>query len=112
MSGYLNDDKSLANGIPDRSIGPETGSSGNATMTNKAGTSQGTNESADSRPAPAAGLGDSALEGGEREEEARSFARSRAQSEPGYEPDRLDTDVESAAQHIADGDDRVKHDHD
>ncbi len=110
MSGYLNDDKSLANGIPNRTIGPETGSSGNATMTNKAGTSEGTNESPDARPAPAAGLDGTIDVAPEREEEARSFARRRAESESGYEPDLLDTDEETAAQHIADGDDRVKHD--
>ena len=105
MPGYLNDDKSLANGIPDRTIGPETGSSGNATMTNRGGTSQGTNEAADSRPAPAAGLGGSKPT--VEVDEERSFAPSGLEAEPGLLPE---TDEESAAQQIADGGDRPKHD--
>ncbi len=104
MPGFLNNDQSLANGIPDRTIGPETGSSGNATMTNRGGTSQGTNEAADTRPPPAAGIGDSKTGA---KEEKRSFSHEDRESEPGLFPD---ADEESAAQQIADGGDRTKHD--
>jgi len=108
MPGFLNNDQSLANGIPDRTIGPETGSSGNATMTNHGGTSQGTNEAADTRPPPAAGMGDATTgdkTGGKKEE--RSFSRKDRDSDPGLFPE---TDEETAAQQIADGGDRTKHD--
>lgn len=56
MSGYIKDENSLAAGIPDRTIGPETGSYGNAIMTNKGDTAQGTNQAHESYPAPAAGF--------------------------------------------------------
>ena len=109
MPGYIKDENSLANGIPDRTISPETGSFGNATMTNKGDTSEGTNQDHESRPAPAAGLGGSELatdDMGER----RSFADG-ADSEAGFP----ETDVEPVYQQIADGGDRFdpdKHLHD
>ena len=54
MPGYIKDENSLATGIPDRTIGPETGSFGNATMTNKGDTAEGTNQDHEGRPPPAA----------------------------------------------------------
>jgi hypothetical protein len=110
MAGFKNDDNSIANGIPARHIGPETGSSGDATMTNKGGTSEGTNEASDSIPAPAAGL-EAPIYTGSELDDTRSFASGPS---AGYRTDAglLDTDEESPAQQIADGGDRIKHDDD
>ncbi|MGZ3274709.1 MAG: hypothetical protein ACXU82_06785 [Caulobacteraceae bacterium] len=100
MPGYTKDENSLATGIPDRTVGPETGSFGNAVKTNAGDTSQGTNQDHESSPPPAAGIGASALttdDLGER----RSF---------GSDTDSVDTglpsDVEPVYQQIADGGDR------
>ena len=134
MPGFIKDEPTLANGIPNRTISPETGSSGNATMTNAGGTSEGSNEAFDSRPPPAAGLGRSGRKDGDVEavEEERTFSAEELEAEPyrlaeldedGALADRsrrsaLDTepdlladldDEESAAQQIADGSDRPKH---
>jgi hypothetical protein len=103
MSGFSNDGTSLANGIPARQISPETGSFGDATMTNKGGTSEGTNEAADSRPSPEAGLDADKVTTDDLGEH-RSFARKAAGS--GITPD---ADLESPAQQIADGGDHFKH---
>ena len=103
MTGYTKDENSLATGIPDRTIGPETGSFGNAVKTNTGDTSQGTNQDHESRPAPAANLGGSALtteDLGER----RSFDSGMESTDPA-----LPSDVESVAQQIADGGDRFDH---
>ncbi len=105
-------DNSIANGIPARHISPETGSSGNATMTNKGGTSEGTNEASDSTPPPAAGLDrvTDSPSGEERtvaSDDAGLFRRETAM----FDTD-LDTDEETAAQQIADGGDRIRHDDD
>jgi len=100
MPGYTKDENSLAAGIPDRNIGPETGSFGNATKTNTGDTSQGTNQDHESRPAPAAGLGGSAVttdDLGER----RSFDSGLDSVDPA-----LPSDVEPVYQQIADGGDR------
>ena len=102
MTGYSNDDNSLASGIPNRNIGPETGSFGDATKTNRGDTSEGTNQDHESRPAPAAGLegADVAPDGlGER----RSFAPGGIGSAG---VDLPDSDIETVAQQIADGGDR------
>ena len=97
-------DNNLSTGIPARHISPETGSSGNATMTNRGGTSEGTNEAADSAPPPAAGLDTPApSDVGERE---RSFGAGRM-PEAGPYPIN---DAESAAQQIADGGNRIDRD--
>jgi hypothetical protein len=111
MSGFNKSDNSIANGIPARHISPETGSSGNATMTNKGGTSEGTNEASDSTPAPASGL-EAPIYTGSDVDERRSFAadRSGLQRADGSGP--LDADEESPAQQIADGGDRIKRDDD
>jgi len=100
MPGYTKDENSLATGIPDRTIGPETGSFGNAVKTNTGDTSQGTNQDHESRPAPAAGLGGSALtpdDLGER----RSFDSDLDPADPA-----LPSDIEPVYQQIADGGDR------
>jgi hypothetical protein len=110
MSGFTRDDNSLANGIPARHIGPETGSSGNATVTNTGGTSEGTNEAADSRPAGASGFEDDLVETGSSLDEERSFTtrRTAVHSTDGQAAGLDDLD-ESAAQQIADGGDRIRH---
>jgi hypothetical protein len=110
MAGFNTNDNSISNGIPARQIGPETGSSGDATMTNGGETSEGTNEAADSMPAPAAGL-QAPIYTGSDLDDSRSFAsdpseRRRDASGP------LDAADESPAQQIADGGDRIKHDDD
>jgi hypothetical protein len=104
MPGYIKDENSLVTGIPDRTIGPETGSFGNATKTNKGDTGQGTNQDHESRPAPAAGIGGSNLttdDMGER----RSFDN-RMNSEVEFP----ETDIEPVYQQIADGGDHFDHD--
>jgi hypothetical protein len=106
MSGYTKDENSLATGIPDRTIGPETGGWGNATKTNRGDTSQGTNQGHEVRPAPAAGLqGDTPTidNGGEH----RSFAPGEAGSAKVEFPP---SDIEPVYQQIADGGDHFDHD--
>jgi hypothetical protein len=97
-------DNNLSTGIPARHIGPETGSTGNATMTNRGPTGEGVSESPDSRPAPAAGL-DTPLSSDLGETE-RSFGAGRM-PEAGPYPIN---DAESPAQQIADGGDRIDRD--
>jgi hypothetical protein len=99
MTGFNKDENSLSTGIPNRTISPETGSFGNATVTNTGDTSEGTNQDHESRPAPAAGLEGADVTLGER----RSFA-SGATGAAGL--DLPDSDVETIAQQIADGGDR------
>jgi hypothetical protein len=108
MSGFNKSDNSIANGIPARFISPETGSSGNATVTNKGGTSEGTNEAFDSDPSPAAGIEAPVAPTGHRQEK-RSFASGAPE---GRSTGPLDADEESPAQQIADGGDRIKRDDD
>jgi hypothetical protein len=102
MPGFTHNDNSIANGIPARFIGPETGSSGNATMTNHGGTSEGVNESPDSIPAPAAGLEAPIFTGKHRKEEHSSDAVISGETP-------FDPNEESAVQQIADGGDHIKH---
>lgn len=100
MPGYIKDENSLAAGIPDRTIGPETGSFGNATKTNAGDTSEGTNQDHESAPPPAAGLGAATVttdDLGER----RSFDSGLESADP-----TLPSDVEPVYQQIADGGDR------
>jgi hypothetical protein len=102
MPGYIKDENSLATGIPDRTIGPETGSFGNAIMTNTGDTSEGTNQDHESSPAPAAGIGGAVLttdDMGER----RSF------EEAASEVDFPESDIEPVYQQIADGGDHFDH---
>jgi hypothetical protein len=106
MAGYTNDDNNLSTGIPARQIGPETGSSGNATMTNKGSTGEGTNASPDSRPAPAAGLDNPTVTVTGLGEPRRAFGAERMPEAGPYPTD----DVESPAQQIADGGDRIDRD--
>lgn len=104
MPGYTKDENSLTTGIPNRNIGPETGSFGNATVTNKGDTSEGTNQGHEGRPPPAAGIGASRLttdDMGER----RSFDN-RMNSEVEFP----ESDVEPVYQQIADGGDHFDHD--
>jgi hypothetical protein len=109
MPGYTKDENNLSTGIPNRNIGPETGSFGNATKTNAGDTGEGTNQDHEGRPAPAAGIGGSALapdDMGER----RSF-----DDRTDAEADFPESDVEPVYQQIADGGDhfdRHKHLHD
>ena len=102
MPGYIKDGNSLATGIPDRTIGPETGSFGNAIMTNTGDTSEGTNQDHESSPAPAAGLDGPSLttdDMGER----RSF------EEAASDVDFPESDIEPVYQQIADGGDHFDH---
>ena len=105
MPGYIKDENSLATGIPDRTIGPETGSFGNATMTNKGDTAEGTNQDHEGRPPPAAGL-----EGPQLTtdlDEPRSFASGAVGSAAVDLPEGA---IEPVYQQIADGGDRFDHD--
>lgn len=104
MPGYIKDEKSLATGVPDRTIGPETGSFGNATMTNKGDTSQGTNQDHESMPPPAAGIAGSTLTTSDVGEH-RTFDGPR-NSEVVFP----ESDVEPVYQQIADGGDHFDHD--
>jgi hypothetical protein len=103
MPGYTKEENSLATGIPDRTIGPETGSFGNATKTNRGGTSQGTNQDHESSPAPAAGIGASTLTTDDLGEN-RSFDEGL---ESGVE--FPESDIEPIYQQIADGGDHFDH---
>lgn len=102
MTGFSNDDKSLASGIPNRNIGPETGSFGDATVTNTGDTSEGTNQDRLSRVASADGL--------EAEDIAADSLGERRSFAPGAtgsaRVDLPDSDIETVAQQIADGGDR------
>lgn len=101
MPGYTKDENSLATGIPDRNIGPETGSFGNATVTNSGDTSEGVNQDHQSAPPPAAGLDGPRIttdDLGER----RSFAPGADSIDAGLPEDG----VEPVYQQIADGGDR------
>jgi hypothetical protein len=100
MPGYIKDENSLAAGIPNRTISPETGSFGNATVTNTGDTSEGTNQDHESRPAPAAGL-DEAARTTDDLGERRSFDPDPVAADSG-----LPSDVEPVYQQIADGGDR------
>jgi hypothetical protein len=106
MPAFVKIDNNLSTGIPARQIGPETGSSGNATMTNRGDTSEGTNESHDSVPAPAAGF-EAPILGEDYDGESRSFAPSRLSGQDGEIGD-FDPNVESPAQQVADGASRIK----
>jgi hypothetical protein len=103
MPGYTKDENSLATGIPDRTIGPETGSFGNATKTNRGDTSQGANQDHESSPAPAAGIGGSARTTDDRGERRSFDDRTNA------EADFPESDVEPVYQQIADGGDHFDH---
>jgi hypothetical protein len=111
MSGFNKSNNSLVNGIPTRFIGPETGSSGNATMTNTGGTSEGTNEAFDSDPAPAAGF-DAPILTVDSHKKRRSFASHAPEVHEREAASALAPDEEAAAQQIADGGDRIRHDED
>ncbi len=102
MPGYTKDENSLATGIPNRNIGPETGSFGNATKTNSGDTGEGTNQDHESRPAPAAGIGAASLTTDDRGER-RSF------EEADSEVEFPESDVEPVYQQIADGGDHFDH---
>jgi len=104
MPGWTKDESSLSTGIPNRNIGPETGSFGNATKTNKGDTGEGTNQDHQSSPAPAAGIGASQLTT-EDYGEHRSFGE-RTDSEAAFP----ESDVEPVYQQIADGGDHFDHD--
>lgn len=104
MSGYIKDENSLATGIPNRNIGPETGASGNATMTNKGDTAEGTNQ--DHESYPAGSIGASRLQTDDMGER-RSFRPADNANDMGGLPD---TDLESVAQQIADGGDHYDRD--
>jgi hypothetical protein len=105
MSGFNKSDNSLVNGIPARYISPETGSFGNATETNHAGTGEGTNESY----SPADGI-ESPLATVTPDGEERSFATDH--TGVGAAPlEAFDAENETPSQQIADGGDRIKHEH-
>jgi hypothetical protein len=105
MPGYIKDENSLANGIPNRTISPETGSFGNATMTNKGDTSEGTNQEHQGRPAPAAGLEGPEVTTGL--DEPRSFGSGPVGAASAEFPE---SDIEPVYQQIADGGDHFDHD--
>ena len=104
MPGWTKDENSLSSGIPNRTIGPETGSFGNAVKTNRGDTAEGTNQDHEGSPAPAAGIGGSRLESDDMGER-RSFDN---RTDP--EVDFPESDVEPVYQQIADGGDRFDHD--
>lgn len=106
MPGYIKDEDSLATGIPDRNIGPETGSWGNATVTNKADTGQGTNQDHESVPPPAAGLDGPRITTDDRGEHHRSFAPEGGNA---ARTDLPENDIEPVYQQIADGGDHFDH---
>ncbi len=105
MPGFINDKDSLATGIPNRTIGPETGSFGNAVMTNSGDTSEGTNQDHESRPAPAAGLEGAKITTDELGEH-RSFTPDADGSAEVAFPE---SDIEPVYQQIADGGDHFDH---
>lgn len=100
----INDDNSLVTGIPDRTIGPETGSWGNATKTNHGDTSQGTNQDHESRPALAAGP-----EGVTLPPEDTGEHRSFDPDAPHAKVEFPQSDIEPVYQQIADGGDHFDH---
>jgi hypothetical protein len=102
MPGYTKN--SLATGIPNRNIGPETGSFGNATMTNTGDTGEGTNQDHEGRPPPAAGIGASQLTTDDRGE------HHSVDDGTNPEVEFPESDVEPVYQQIADGGDRFDHD--
>jgi hypothetical protein len=104
MPGWTKDENSLTTGIPNRNIGPETGSFGNATKTNTGDTGEGVNQDHEGRPPPAAGIGASQLTTDDRGER-RTFDH-RADSEVEFP----ESDVEPVYQQIADGSDHFDHD--
>ena len=106
MPGWTKDQNNLSTGIPNRNIGPETGSFGNATKTNTGDTGEGTNESHDSAPPPAAGIGASQLTTDDLGE-PRSFDSGATGA---ARPDFPESDVEPVYQQIADGGDHFDHD--
>jgi hypothetical protein len=105
MPGYTKEENSLATGIPDRTIGPETGSYGNAIKTNTGDTSQGTNQDHESSPPPAAGLDGPALTTDDLGEH-RSFDSGAAEA---ARPEFPESDIEPVYQQIADGGDHFDH---
>ena len=106
MPGWTKEENSLSTGIPNRNIGPETGSFGNATKTNTGDTGEGTNQDHEGRPAPAAGIGGSAREASDLGE-PRNFEVGEAGSEA---VDFPEDDIEPVYQQIADGGDHFDHD--
>ena len=103
MPGYTKDENSLATGIPDRTIGPETGAWGNATKTNRGDTGEGTNQDHESSPPPAAGIGASTLTTDDLGEH-RTFDDG-TDSEVAFP----ESDIEPVYQQIADGGDHFDH---
>ena len=101
MSG-INDENSLATGIPNRTISPETGSWGNATETNRGDTGEGTNQDHESHPA--AGFDGPALTTDDTGEH-RSFDPNA----PHAKVEFPESDVEPVYQQIADGGDHFDH---
>jgi hypothetical protein len=114
MPGYTKDEQSLVTGIPNRTIGPETGSYGNATKTNAGDTGEGTNQQA--TPSGAAAFDAPKIttdDLGER----RSFTSGPTGSarldptlpDPGVAAPDLPGGVEPIYQQIADGGDHFDH---
>jgi hypothetical protein len=103
MPGWTKEENSLSTGIPNRNIGPETGSFGNATKTNTGDTGEGTNQDHEGRPAPAAGIGAAGLTTDDMGEH-RSF------EEADSEVEFPESDIEPVYQQIADGGDHFDHD--
>jgi hypothetical protein len=101
----IDNDNSLAQGVPARHISPETGSFGDATKTNAASTGEGVNESPDSSPAPAAGI-ETPIVGPDSITEDRSFAPERPAGTVAYPVGGPQT----PAQQIADGEDHLDSD--
>ena len=105
MAGYIKEGNSLATGIPNRTIGPETGSYGNAIMTNTGDTGEGTNQDHESTPPPAAGFEGPIITTSDVGE--HHSAQSAGREKPIQDPP--EPDIEPVYQQIADGADHYDH---